>query len=181
MKSAFLLTALALATVVGQAQDVKPGVQFTLSFPQGDLADFVDDAPGVGIGGHLFIDMKGGHALVPRIDYTAYRKDYYDGEGRFSTLSFGLDYNYFLERRANRGLYLAAGAAITRGKVEWRDHYDAYYDVSYNDTALGFSFGGGYRFNPNIGVELKYNTVSFDKYGYSVDAPSLNASLVCRF
>ncbi|WP_005035500.1 outer membrane beta-barrel protein [Holophaga foetida] len=181
MKSAFMITALALTTVMGYAQAPKAGFQVTLSSPQGDLADFVDDQVGFGIGGHLFFDLQGGHALVPRIDYIAYSNDDYDGEAKASTLSFGVDYNYFLERRANRGLYVAAGAAITRGKIEYRDDYDAYYDYSYNDTALGFSIGGGYRFNSNIGVEVKYNTVSFSKYGYDVDAPSLNASFVCRF
>jgi len=181
MKSAFIITALALSTVVGYAQSPKAGFQVTLSSPQGDLADLVNDQTGFGIGGHLFFDLKGGHALVPRIDYTTYSNDYYDGEAKAKMFSVGLDYNYFLERRANRGLYVAVGAAVTRGKFEWIDAYSAAADYSYSDTALGFSFGGGYRFNPNIGVEVKYNTVSFSNYGTSLETPSLNASLVCRF
>ncbi|MBP1626077.1 MAG: outer membrane protein beta-barrel domain [Holophagaceae bacterium] len=202
MKSAFLLTALAFATVMGQSQDVKAGFQVTLSNPQGDLADLVDDNLGFGIGGHLFIDMKNGHALVPRIDYTAYRKtlndlsigsdsyyDYYATEVKVSTLALGADYNYFFSGRANRGLYLAAGVAFVHGKVTVDvDAYDNYgYAGTGSDSetknALGYSFGGGYRFNPNVGIEVKYNQVSFDTgvYGLNLDAPSLNASFICRF
>lgn len=201
MKSAFILTALTFATIMGQAQDVKAGFQVTLSNPQGDLADLVDDNPGFGIGGHLFIDMKNGHALVPRIDYTSYSKslntyagydsyyDYYATKVKVSTLSIGADYNYFLSGRANRGLYLAAGVAYVHGKVTVEaDAYDSYgYAGSTSDSetknALGYSFGGGYRFNPNMGIEVKYNQVSFDTgvYGYNFDAPSLNASFICRF
>lgn len=202
MLKKFILASMAIATASGIAQDTKAGFQITISNPQGDLADLVDNNPGLGIGGHLFVDLKDGHALVPRIDYTSYSKslnalylgydssyDYYATKVKVSTLSLGVDYNYFLSGRANRGLYVAAGVAYVHGKVTVdADAYDSYgYAGSGSDSesksALGYSFGGGYMFNPNVGLEVKYNHVSFDTgvYGYNFDAPSLNASFVCRF
>jgi hypothetical protein len=206
MKFAVILSSLALITSAAQAQDIKLGAQITVSKPQGDLDTLMDGRAGLGIGAHLFIDLDHGHALVPRVDYVAYERntDYSYGYNasydeyvditkiKAELFSIGVDYNYFFSGRANKGLYVAAGVAYVSGKLTVDgDVYDnsAYsnYSESASDsetkTALGYSVGGGFMFNPHMGVEVKYHNVSFDTglYGYNLDAPSVNASFIYRF
>ena len=166
---------LAIACVAqAQAQDAKFGIQMTLSKPEGDLEATMDNKPGIGFGAHVLIDLRHGHAVVPRFDYTRFTREIDHAHNNISTMSLGADYNYYINARVNEGLYLTGGLAFNNIKAERKS-------ISETTNTVAFSVGAGYMFTRNIGAELKYNNATYSYDGTDYSAPSINATFMYRF
>jgi hypothetical protein len=174
------LGALALAAALpALAQDYRFGVQAHVSAPQGDLKDTVDNKAGLGGGVHLSIDFGQGHAVRPRVDFTAFPNATAFGvDNKVSNLSFGADYLYMLEGRG--GFYLTGGLSANRWKVE--SDVPGRGAVSDTATRLGYAVGGGYAFNENFSAELRYTATKFDRRGLSdQNANAVQLAALYRF
>ncbi|GLH69724.1 hypothetical protein GETHPA_12570 [Geothrix rubra] len=185
------LSTLALSGVSLSAQQYSFGGQVSAAIPTGPLAskDWQDGKPGAGVGVHMVIDLQGGHALVPRLDYTRFKKSESGVDRKVQTYQFGVDYNYFLSGKVNMGPYLGAGIGFGRAKYELTG-----FGYSSKDTASD-AYGaveGGWMFTRNLGAELRYTwspykpeMADFTPRGYTgnptVNAPGLNASFIFRF
>ena len=80
---------LALVGIPLAAQEMTTfGGQITATLPAGPLSskDWLDGQVGGGVGLHALIGFEGGHAIVPRFDYTYFKKseDGVDQTGRRS-------------------------------------------------------------------------------------------------
>jgi len=198
----FLISA---ATFVN-AQDARFGLQATLSKPQGDMGDAnrLDGKLGYGLGLQISVDLKGGLVIVPRFDYTTYKRSasettHYpvvdltlDTELKASILYVGADFNYYTNGKSNIGFYLLAGLGYSSGKFETtitgkaQNEYGNITNIGISDSTTSGAFyiaaGAGYSFNKNIGTEIRY--IGLNKYsdnGTDMASPSLNISLVARF
>lgn len=187
MRHLCTLAMLALAASALQAQNIKPGAQLSLSFPQGDMgnSDYLDGQLGVGLGAHVLVDLNGGHAIVPRVDYTMYKKSSYQGysglDFKVSDLKLGVDYNYFIDGKANQGAYLLGGLGYSSAKWELSAGPFAY---SQTKGAAYIAIGGGYDFNANVGAELRYTHAKYNNVadsGLDLTGPAFNASVTFRF
>lgn len=68
-----------------------------------------------GVGAQILACFTGGHALLPRIDYTDFEKTSPTKPVRIAYL--GVDYNYFLSRRAKQsGYVVGAGQGLGLAK-----------------------------------------------------------------
>lgn len=58
------------------AQDIRFGLQGSVAFPTSDLGDkgLLDKSLSYGLGAHVLVGLAGGHAIVPRLDYTHFEK-----------------------------------------------------------------------------------------------------------
>jgi opacity protein-like surface antigen len=182
---------------VAQAQDVNFGAQVILSQPQGDLgdSDLMDGKMGFGLGFHALVDLKGGHAIVPRLDYVTYKRSEavlgVDFDYKANILTLGADYNYYINGKANEGFYVLAGLGFASGKFEMTNSFMSALNVSSSKSTLYFQVGAGYMFTPNVGAELRYQSAQFSDVdvnvgGYTVavgdlSAPSIQASVMFRF
>ena len=191
--SRIALAAVALATFTGvaQAQDFKFGGQVTLSKPQGDIGktDALDGKLGYGLGLHGMLDLKGGHAIVPRLDYTMYKKSDWQGEAglefKVNDLKIGADYNYYISGKASEGFYVLGGLGYSSFKWE-----ASMGPASINETkgALYLAVGAGYMFTQHVGAELRYTHAKYTGVGSSLGVPgedqtgpAINASFLFRF
>lgn len=172
---ALLSALLAAAAFPASSQEAKFGGQLTLSKPQGDLDTAVDGKLGYGLGVHVFVGLKDGHALVPRFDYIEHKNSRYGFDYTYKTMKLGADYNYFVSKKTNEGFYLIAGLSYNSIKLD--------YPGGSSDTKsnLGYGAGLGYMFTPHLGCELKYETVSYSTGGDDFKAPTLNLSFLARF
>jgi len=176
-----------------KADDLKIGFQATLSKPQGDLgnSDWMDGKMGYGVGVHALIDLQNGHAIVPRLDYTMYKRSLtesgIDFDIKSNILTIGADYNYYVGGKANEGFYVTAGLGYANGEFKIDN---AFLPISATKGTLYLAAGAGYMFTPNIGAELRYQSAKFtdvettvlgETVKGDVSAPSINASLVVRF
>ncbi len=184
--SRIALTAITLAAFSGvaQAQDYKFGGQIHISKPQGDLDTILDGKVGYGLGAHMLLDLKQGHAIVPRLDYLMFKRSevvpgFGSVEVKPSLLSLGADYNYYVSGKTNSGFYLTAGLAYVRGKIEAT--VPGLGTDSETKSTVGLGLGMGYMFTPNLGAELKYNHAKFTFEGDDLSSPTINASFVFRF
>lgn len=176
------LSALLLTTGALSAQDLRFGLQGTLAQPLSDLGDkgMLDDSLGYGLGAHLVIGFAGGHAIVPRLDYTYFEKS--GPTRKVQVLQVGADYNYFLSQQVDRGVYLGAGIGLGMAKFEMnlpttRD----------NDTpnAVYGSVSAGYMFTRNLGAELRYVYTKYEPELFGakpeLTSPTVNATFIYRF
>lgn len=185
------LSALAISGASLSAQDLSFGGQVSAAIPAGPLSskDWLDGKPGAGIGAHMVIGFRGGHAIVPRFDYTYFKKSESGVDRKVQTYQFGVDYNYFLSGKVNMGPYLGAGIGFGRAKYELTG-----FGYSSKDTASDAygAVAGGWMFTRNLGAELRYTwspfkpeMADFTPRGYTgnptVNAPGLNASFIFRF
>lgn len=161
-----------------RAQEIKFGLQGTVSLPLSDLGDkgVLDDAPGYGIGAHMQIGFQGGHAIVPRLDYTYFEKS--SPTRKVQMLQVGADYNYFFSRQVNKGLYAGVGAGFGMAKFEMLGDDDT------PNTAYA-SASAGYMFTPHMGAELRYSWAKYkpELLGAKPEftSPTLGASFIYRF
>ncbi len=192
--SRIALPAIALSTFTGgaQAQDFRAGGQLTLSIPQGDLgdSDALDGKLGYGLGLHGFWGFGGGHAILPRLDYTMYKKTDWQGEAgvdfKVNDLKVGADYNFYLSGRAGEGFYFLGGLGYS--SLKWEA---ASGPVSLSETKGTFylAAGGGFMFTPHVGAELRYTHAKYTGVGSSLPGfsgedmtgPAISASLLVRF
>lgn len=185
-------TALALMTASlfsprASAQDLKWGGQFTVSVPQGDNGDAqnLDGKPGFGLGVHVLVDLKNGHALLPRFDYLMYSNGSPDPNHwapgvalKYRLMMLGADYQYHFHGKPGQGPYVLGGLAY--GDMEYKAERGGA-SITASDKAPVFALGGGYQFSPRLGVEFRYLNATFKPNGVSMSAPSLNATLMVRF
>jgi len=193
-----LLTAATLTLLTGtlaQAADSKYGFQLTVSKPQGDLKKSIDDKLGLGLGLHALVDLGSGHALVPRLDYVQYKKDYtYTSLGapnleiqvKHTILTLGADYEYFFGAKANQGFYVLAGLGYAKLKFDFTYSDDPNESGSETEASYYLQGGCGYQFTSNMGAELRYQHLKFtdvdpDYPGFDFSTPSIQASFVVRF
>lgn len=153
------------ATLVGSAlcaqEGPRFGLQAGLNLPQSDLKDAVDDKVGFNLGAQVTFDLRGGHMLRPRLDYTwfpEYRVSDLGGsaEVKFSALSLGGDYLYFVEGKP-QGFYVTGGLALVQWKVEASGSFLGIgFSSSETTNKLGLAAGAGYQFNKTVGAEVRY-------------------------
>ncbi len=185
------LSALALSGVSLSAQQYSFGGQVSAAIPTGPLAskDWQDGKLGAGVGLHVVIDLQGGHALVPRLDYSRFKKSESGVDRKVQTYQFGVDYNYFLSGKVNQGPYFGAGIGFAHAKFELTGLGDSSSDTA--SEAYG-ALEGGWMFTRNLGAELRYTyspykpeMADFAPRGYTgkptVNAPGLSASFIFRF
>ncbi|WP_005038251.1 outer membrane beta-barrel protein [Holophaga foetida] len=173
----------ALATVTATAslgaQDLHYGGQATLSLPAGPLGSGqnLDSKLGGGIGGHVFVGLDRGFAVVPRVDYT-YFKNSDNHDLKVQSLKVGADCDYFFSRKANEGLYAGLGLGYDRTKFE-ADSADS------TTNAVYYAAQAGYMFTKNYGAELRYtytnNKPEFSGLEQRLSSPVVSASFVCHF
>ena len=147
----------------------------------------------MGIGGHALYDLKNGHAVLGRVDYTWFKRDETVGGSdlniKFKKLDIGADYNYYLSGKRNEGLYALAGLGLSSGKYEGSLGSQ---NIDKKKSALYLAIGGGYFFTKNFGAELRYVHVKYNGIDLSQDlsggltdvslsAPTLNLTFVARY
>jgi hypothetical protein len=173
-----------LASSTLQAQELSYGGQVTLSLPESNLGNsgFLDSKVGGGVGLNMAIAFPGGHTIVPRIDYTVFQNSS-KGDAKAQMLQVGADYDYYLlTQQANDGVYVGLGLGY--GSTKFQQNTPS---GSLNDTPnnIYFAAQAGCMFTRNFGAELRYTYAEykpeFDGAKSTVDAPTLNASFICRF
>jgi hypothetical protein len=177
----FRSTALVAASILAlgataQAADTKFGIQATLSLPQSDQGDLVDNNMGFGIGANVLIPVSGGHAIVPRLDYTAYSgsKDDFFGEKadtKLKILAVGADYNYYFSGKTAEGGYIGAGIGMVSAKVEATSQLDRRFTADGKKTTSYLAVCGGYAFTPSAALELRFQTASIGEMDYTGHSP----------
>jgi len=182
LRSVLGLSATLLAAGPLAAQDLRFGLQGTIALPAGDLGDraLLDNVLGYGFGAHAIVGFPGGHAIVPRADYTYFEKS--SPTRRVQTLQLGADYNYFLSRTVNRGAYLGGGLGLDVAKFEVDQP-----GASDNDTPATVygAVSAGYMFTTQIGAELRYTRAKHkpELFGAKPEltTPALQVTFVYRF
>jgi hypothetical protein len=185
------LSAFALSGMALSAQEINYGGQISAALPAGPLSskEWQDGQFGGGGGVHMVIGFQGGHAIVPRFDYTYFKKSESGVDRKVQMYQIGADYNYFLSGKVNEGPYLGAGAGFGSAKFELTGYGYAASDTP--NTAYG-AVAGGWMFTKNMGTELRYTWSrykpelnNFAPRGYmgkqTVDSPTINASFIFRF
>lgn len=185
------LSVLALSGASLSAQEYSFGGQVSAAIPAGPLSskDWLDGKPGAGVGAHMVIGLQGGHAIVPRIDYTYFKKSVSGVDRKVQMFQIGADYNYFLRGKVNDGPYVGAGLGFGSAKFELTG---LGYSSSDTPTSAYGAVSGGWMFTKNMGAELRYTwsrykpeVADFAPRGYTgkptVDSPAINASFIFRF
>lgn len=184
-----LFTALAVAIAFGavqaRAEEPRFGLQLHANIPTGDLKDAVDSKPGVGVGAHATFDLGGGHVLRPRLDAVFFPESNVQGfKTKADDLSLGTDYLYFPGAKPE-GLYLTAGIALHRWKVDTTiPAFGPYPAVSGSQTSyrFGYSAGLGYNFNRAVGAELRFVSTKYaNQTAWDSTANALQAGVTFRF
>lgn len=147
------LSALVFSGVSLSAQEYSFGGQVSAALPAGPLSskDWLDGKPGAGIGAHMVIGFQGGHAVVPRIDYTYFKKSESGVDRKVQMYQIGADYNYFLHGKVNEGPYLGAGLGFGSAKFELTGH-GAFLE---RHPQLRLQLGGG---RLDVHQELRHRT-----------------------
>ncbi len=159
---ALALAAAALAAPALTAQEaVRFGVQVGLNQPQTDLKNAVDSKVGYNLGAQVTFDLRGGHMLRPRLDYTWFPEytESFAGDSistKFTRTSLGVDYLYFVDGKP-QGFYVTAGIAAVQWKVDVNYSLFGFGGGSDSETTnkLGLAAGIGYQFNKNVGADLR--------------------------
>lgn len=183
--------ALGLMGVPLAAQQLTYGGQLTVAMPAGPLTskDWLDGQVGGGAGGHIVVGLSGGHAMVPRFDYTYFKKSQDGVDRKVQMFQCGADYNYFLRGKVNDGPYVGAGFGFGYAKFELTG-----LGHSVDDSPIS-PFGalsGGWMFTRHMGAELRYtyacykpNVIAFTPRNYAekptIDSGTVNASFIYRF
>jgi hypothetical protein len=145
--------------------------------PAGPLSstDWLDGKVGGGVGLHALIGFEGGHAIVPRFDYTYFKKSEDGVDRKVQMYQLGADYNYFLSKQVNSGPYVGGGLGVATTKFELTG-----FGESKSDTPTTV-YGAELRYTWS---RYKPDVTDFSPRGYTgkptVDAPTLNASLIVR-
>ncbi|MBP1773895.1 MAG: outer membrane protein beta-barrel domain [Holophagaceae bacterium] len=161
LRALTLIAATLAGTALSAQEGPRFGLQAGINLPQSDLKDAVDSKAGFNLGAQVTFDLRGGHMLRPRFDYTWYPEYTVSGGGasasaKFSNLTLGGDYLYFVEGRPE-GFYVTGGLAV----VQWKGEVNATFlgisdSSSETTTKLGLAAGVGYQFNKTVGAEVRY-------------------------
>lgn len=198
MKHLTILALALLAASAVHAEDVRFGVQATVSQPSGDFGnkDWMDSKLGLGVGLQAVIHLEGGAAIVPRIDYMTYKNDrtigaWINEDAKINILSAGADFQYYFSGKVSQGFYLLGGLGYARG--DFNTSYSSNtvtMNVNGTKGALYLQGGVGIHFTPNFGLEARYQSIKFSDVETTflgitarqdVSCPSLQASVVFRF
>ena len=144
------------------------GFSVQLDLPTGNLRDDTDKNLGIGASLLAQWDLAHGHALRPRLDLNAFNVSQYEPshsnyrESRnLVAVGLGMDYLYYLNG-APKGLYLIAGAGVTRWDLSYSTSdkvgstYSTSYDRNKNTTSLNLAAGLGLQITRVIGVEARF-------------------------
>jgi hypothetical protein len=149
------LAILIMGTAVSlSAQDFRLGVQGAVSVPTGDLND--NASMGLQLGGHVRMDLRGGHGLMGRADLTFYGQN---NSISVNDLAVAVDYTYHVERR-QQGFYVLAG-------LSQQNFHTSFPGSSRNDNGLGIDLGAGYDLDRHLGLQARYTSNSFTDLTYS--------------
>jgi len=190
--AASLLFAACVASAAS-AQELRYGAQATFALPVGDAGakDFLNHRPGLGLGLHGIWNFYPRMALMPRIDFTLYRRDI-GGNGLFSIpyreaftlndIKIGVDYNIVF---SNPAIYGIAGLGYS--SFDWAISTDTVL-ARENRGTIYFSLGIGYTMLEHFLAELRYTHASYSGVGSSsgfngktLTAPALSLSLLWRY
>jgi len=184
------IAGLVLASWPLAAQELHYGGQVTASLPAGPLSskDWLDGQVGGGVGVHMLIGFPNGHAIVPRFDYTYFKKSEDGVDRKAQMYQVGADYNYYFSRRVNEGPYVGGGVGFGVTKFELTGFG---YSSSDTPNTAYVAASAGWMFTPHLGAELRYewskykpDVTGFAPRGYTgkpdVDAPTINASFIVR-
>ncbi len=176
--SRFALATLAAAALAAplKAEEPRFGVQGMVNAPLGDLKDFVDSKPGLGVGVHGTFDLGAGNMIRPRLDFNYFPEATLSGiKNNATNFGLGADYLFFIAGKPE-GFYLTGGLSAVR----WSFSSEApgYGKISTDTTKLGIAVGAGYQWNPTVGTEVRYTYSKIDS-GFTADA--LQAGVTIRF
>ena len=162
LRTLAMLAAVLAAPALSAQEGPRFGLQAGLNIPQSDLKDAVDSKLGFNIGAQVTFDLRGGHMLRPRLDYTWFPEYSVSGGGasasaKFSNISLGADYLYFVEGKP-QGFYFTAGAAAIQWKMEVSVSVPGFGSGSTSETTtkLGLAAGVGYQFNQDRRCRSRY-------------------------
>ncbi len=176
--SRFALATLAAAALAAplKAEEPRFGVQGMVNAPLGDLKDFVDSKPGLGVGVHGTFDLGAGNMIRPRFDFNYFPEATLSGiKNNATNFGLGADYLFFIAGKPE-GFYLTGGLSAVR----WSFSSEApgYGKISTDTTKLGIAVGGGYQWNETVGTELRY---TYSKIDSNFSADALQAGVTIRF
>jgi len=186
-----LLPALALIASPAFAQNAHFGLQGGISMPQSDAKDLVDSKTGITLGLAVPIDLKGGHVLRPRLDYTKTKGSQsgtiygYSGSAdvEITTTMIGMDYNYYVSGKATDGFYLIAGLGYANTKLAATLNVSGFGSASGDSSAGGMAlaFGVGYQFTPLVGGDIRYTTTEPSIEGEKIKNDAVNIVITFTF
>ena len=141
------------------AQEVQWGCQISAIRPLQDLADpewmGTSIKPGGGL--HALVDLDGGMALVPRLDYYYSSNATANLKTRADITTLGFDVNIFTGDHVGEGLYFLVGGAYCRTHFHQQVsgvQLDEWEQKAYLAT------GAGWQLDPHISLELRYSGTS---------------------
>jgi hypothetical protein len=154
-----LVAALAISTT-GMAQTFDFGLQGGLTFPLGGMTDVVGSDPSLSLGGQMRIGLRGGSALVPRVDYVSF-----DGTDdslippakvKETLLSVGVDYNYYFSRQVGQGFYVGGGLGFLQKEEKYSAPAGYYFlpgeDPSQTKSRFYVATGIGAAINKHVNL-----------------------------
>jgi opacity protein-like surface antigen len=162
LRALTLIAATLAGTALSAQEGPRFGLQAGINLPQSDLKDAVDSKVGFNIGAQVTFDLRGGHMLRPRLDYTWFPEytESFAGDSigtKFTRTSLGVDYLYFVDGKP-QGFYVTAGLAAVQWKVDVNVTLSGFGSGSDSETTnkLALAAGVGYQFNKTVGADLRY-------------------------
>jgi hypothetical protein len=149
-----------IASTAGMAQSVDFGLQLGPAFPGGGMTKVLGSDASIALGGQLRVGLRGGHAVVPRLDYVSFEGTDDDwlppAKVKESLLSLGVDYNYYVSRRVGKGFYFGGGLGFMQLKETYSAPegfvFAAGTDPSETKNRLYFSTGLGVAINKHVSL-----------------------------
>jgi len=170
-----VLATAAVSCAMAWGAETSFGLQAIVSQPLGELRTLTGDGMGFGIGAHLLVDLGGGRAVRPRLDYLSYpgRVGYF----RMEQFSGGADYLYFREGKTSHGTYLVAGAGVASNNYQT---FQPSFARAYTNPYV--ALGAGYQLNGSWGIEVRYKSSRYtDQAGYASPVNALGLAATIRF
>lgn len=189
MRHAFIQGAAALLALAPApslaARDVAFGFQAGIAFPAGPIRQDGIKAGGPSLGFHALVDLGGGHALRPRLEWTRNRGDHSEilaggapavlrSTGAARTFSLGADYLFHPLGRVE-GFYALAGLSLDAHRFDNTSTVDAVGGPgaaplvqgrsAVSQVRPGLHVGLGWQFNRSLGLELRHG---FSRVGGSL-------------
>ena len=153
-------------STIGFAQSADFGIQAQIAIPGGDLQSQVGSDSAIGLGMQVRWGLRGGHAIVARIDRVEFSGsrnfDFYDPDGYGSVsrdakqviTSLGADYNYYFSRRVGQGFYLGGGLGLLQKDESYASGRNYYFrdESNQNKTRIYADFNMGVALNRHVSL-----------------------------
>ena len=166
---AALALTLAMASIPAQAIEVHGGWETGLGAMREALGNFKPEAPGVGAGLYLIVDLGGGHLLRPKVSDWLFSRRQLMGDPNAPLLmkhnaelaSLSMDYVYIPGGSPSQGYYLMAGAGVSRNRMGLDlpvpgSEGASMFHVSGASTQPVYDLGWGYQWNSSVGTEVRF-------------------------